>query len=230
MNTIKLLCKKSDVYENGEEWETTPLDIAYEIDYCPSFICHDSVQHLLESIWTGALPMNISWWQIYAMFFFPPYIWFVEFNEETIKYKKNEELTDYVDGDIDSVDRARAVLQHTGADGVMIGRAALGAPWLPGVIASELDGTPGVAAPDTNSERLAVARRHVARLHAFYGAAQGLRIARKHVVWYLEQLAQPADAATLKAWRQSFNALDDASAQLDALAGLAERLAVRNAA
>ena len=99
-DSIKLLCKKSNVYENGIRWKTTPLDIAYEIDHCPSFIGHESVQHLLQSVWTGAMPINVHWWQVLLMFFFPPYIWFVEFTKDTIKYKKSHDVDvmDFLDG------------------------------------------------------------------------------------------------------------------------------------
>ncbi|MCP5142598.1 MAG: tRNA dihydrouridine synthase DusB [Chromatiales bacterium] len=89
-------------------------------------------------------------------------------------------------GDIDSAAKAHAVLAATGADAVMIGRAAQGRPWLPGQIAREL---PGIAttAPDIAAIH-ALMHRHLDDMHAFYGEHQGVRIARKHIGWYLDAL------------------------------------------
>ena len=112
----------------------------------------------------------------------------------------------FVNGDITNVDDARAALRATGADGVMIGRAALGAPWLPGMIAR------GERRAPPPQERLAIAREHIAAIHAFYGPARGLRIARKHAAWYLAGLELPATA---------FHALTSADEQLAHLAMLA---------
>ncbi|XP_066936674.1 transient receptor potential cation channel subfamily M member 4-like [Clytia hemisphaerica] len=98
--SIRLLCKKSEVYEDGAEWDTTPLDIAYEIDRCPTFVAHKSVTHLMDSIWTGAMPNNIAWWQVLLMFFCPPFILLYDFDDlELIKYKEvKENETEKVDG------------------------------------------------------------------------------------------------------------------------------------
>jgi len=133
----------------------------------------------------------------------------------------------FANGDIDTPVKAQQVLAHTGADGVMIGRAALGAPWLLGEIAY-----PDRPAPDLEA-RWRVMLEHVAALHAFYGEP-GVRIARKHVQWYLGRLPAPAadcgrfDTKTLAA---AFNRLDDPAAQLDLLAAERERwVSVRQAA
>jgi tRNA-dihydrouridine synthase B len=112
-------------------------------------------------------------------------------------------------GDIGSADEARRVLAHTGAAGVMIGRAAQGAPWLPGQIAAHLAGHDRPA-PDLATQ-YRVMREHLADLHAFYGEEAGLRIARKHIGWYL------AGIAGLDAARRSFNRLEAAAAQLACL-------------
>ncbi len=93
----------------------------------------------------------------------------------------------FANGDIDSVEQARRVLAYTGADGVLIGRAALGAPWLPGDIAMAL-ATGRAPRARSIDEVLAIAAHHIARLHEFYGADQGVRIARKHVKAYLQRL------------------------------------------
>lgn len=120
-------------------------------------------------------------------------------------------------GDIDSAAKARQVLAHTGADGVMIGRAALGAPWLLGEIAEPERAAPGL------TERWQVVLDHVAALHAFYGEP-GVRIARKHVQWYLGRMPAPIEGAgDVLARAARFNRLNDPGAQLGLLAELRER-------
>ena len=86
-------------------------------------------------------------------------------------------------GDIASPGQARRVLAVTGADAVMIGRAAQGNPWLPGVIAAYLRSGTQVEPPDER-ERAEVLLGHLRALHAFYGETLGVRIARKHLSWY----------------------------------------------
>ena len=86
-------------------------------------------------------------------------------------------------GDIASPEHARRVLDRTGADAVMIGRAAQGNPWLPGAIAAFLrSGT--AREPPGIRERADVLLGHLRALHAFYGEAIGVRVARKHLSWY----------------------------------------------
>ncbi len=93
----------------------------------------------------------------------------------------------FANGDIDSVEQARRVLAHTGADGVLIGRAALGAPWLPGDVATAL-ATGRAPRARSIDEVLTIAAGHITQMHDFYGAEQGVRIARKHVKAYLQRL------------------------------------------
>jgi tRNA-dihydrouridine synthase B len=113
-------------------------------------------------------------------------------------------------GDIDSPAAAAAVIKHTGAAGVMIGRAAQGRPWLCGQIASHLatGRTPPAPSPQ---QQLAIMREHVAALHAFYGEFMGVRIARKHVGWYLK------DRPDYLRQRSAFNRLELAAEQLHQL-------------
>jgi tRNA-dihydrouridine synthase B len=119
----------------------------------------------------------------------------------------------FANGDIDSPTQARQVLAHTGADGVLIGRAALGAPWLPGDVAVALRGE--VPSPRSRAAILAIVARHLERMHAFYGEPQGTRIARKHGKTYLQNLGvAPADIA-------AFVAAPHAPAQRDCIARLA---------
>lgn len=90
----------------------------------------------------------------------------------------------FANGDINSPQMAANVIAHTGAAGVMIGRAAQGRPWLCGQIATYLD-TGVMSAPPSATQQLSTLHRHVTQLHQFYGDFMGVRIARKHVGWYL---------------------------------------------
>ncbi|HEU4814228.1 MAG TPA: tRNA dihydrouridine synthase DusB [Xanthomonadaceae bacterium] len=86
-------------------------------------------------------------------------------------------------GDIDSPRKAAAVLRHTGADAVMIGRAAQGRPWLLGQVAHHL-ATGGELPDPTLADVRDILLGHLRDLHAFYGEPSGVRIARKHLGWY----------------------------------------------
>ena len=90
----------------------------------------------------------------------------------------------FANGDINSPQMAAKVIAHTGAAGVMIGRAAQGRPWLCGQIATYLD-TGVIPASPSPAQQLATLHQHVTQLHQFYGDFMGVRIARKHVGWYL---------------------------------------------
>ena len=127
-------------------------------------------------------------------------------------------------GDINSAQKARAVLKQTGAAGVMIGRAAQGNLWLPGAIARALEVDGDVHAPSFSAQ-LQIHQRHVARLHDFHGDLMGPRIARKHHAWFLQSLSSQGlmSADALRSWRQAFNALESSEAQIHHLAALAEQ-------
>src|SRR3546814_4454121 len=86
-------------------------------------------------------------------------------------------------GDIDSPQRAAFVLRHTGADAVMIGRAAQGRPWIFGGIAHYL-ATGELLPPPSLAQVRDILLGHLRALHDFYGEPAGLRIARKHLGWY----------------------------------------------
>jgi tRNA-dihydrouridine synthase B len=110
-------------------------------------------------------------------------------------------------GDIDSPGKAAAVLAETGADAVMVGRAALGRPWIFRTLLAE----PGTAesgwTPDERETR-GVILEHLHDLYGFYGEPQGVRIARKHLGWYLDHLPHPLD------FMRSFHAETTAAGQL----------------
>ena len=95
-------------------------------------------------------------------------------------------------GDIDSAEKARFVLDATGCDAVMIGRAAQGRPWLLGQIAHYLDTGESLAEPPLADIR-DILLNHLEHLHAFYGEVSGVRIARKHLGWYAKD--RPENAA-----------------------------------
>ena len=86
-------------------------------------------------------------------------------------------------GDVTSPEQARRALAFTGADAVMIGRAAQGNPWLPGAVAAHLRSGTKVETPSVQ-ERAEVLLDHLRALHAFYGEVTGVRVARKHLSWY----------------------------------------------
>ena len=110
-------------------------------------------------------------------------------------------------GDIDCAAKAKQVLDYTGADAIMIGRAALGNPWLFQAVESLIERDTIIQTPSL-SEKCAQILRHIQELHQFYGASKGYRIARKHIAWYLQEI-RPGSV-----FRQTFNAINDPQEQL----------------
>ena len=111
-------------------------------------------------------------------------------------------------GDIDSPERAAFVLRHTGADAVMVGRAAQGRPWIFREIAHFIATGDSLLPPPSLQEIRDILLGHLHALHAFYGEAAGVRIARKHLGWYAKD--RPENAA----FRHVVNRADSAQAQL----------------
>ena len=110
-------------------------------------------------------------------------------------------------GDIDSPRKAAFVLAYTGADAVMVGRAAQGRPWIFRAIAHYL--ATGEELPEPGvAEVRDILLGHLQALHAFYGEEQGVRIARKHLGWYAKD--HPENAA----FRAVVNRAQDAASQL----------------
>lgn len=91
----------------------------------------------------------------------------------------------FANGDIDSPQKAREVLSRTGADGLMVGRAAQGNPWIFREIRHFLD-TGRLLPPPNAEEILAVMEQHLLQLHRSYGERHGVKVARKHIGWYLQ--------------------------------------------
>jgi tRNA-dihydrouridine synthase B len=95
----------------------------------------------------------------------------------------------FANGDIDTAEKARAVLDFTGADGVMIGRASHGAPWIFRAVNLQLrEGNN--PAPLLRGDVRDIILAHLDSLYVFYGEETGVRIARKHLGWYCEQLLE----------------------------------------
>ena len=99
----------------------------------------------------------------------------------------------FANGDIGTPQKAAEVLRYTGASGLMIGRAAQGNPWIFREIRYFLD-TGNQLPPPSPLEVLDVMQRHIAQLHLSYGEYQGVRVARKHIGWYLKSQKDSADA------------------------------------
>ena len=110
-------------------------------------------------------------------------------------------------GDIDSASKAKKVLEYTGADAIMIGRAALGNPWLFQAVEALVEHDSIIQTPSLR-EKCGHILRHIQELHQFYGEQKGYRIARKHVAWYLQGI-QPDSV-----FRQTFNAINEPKEQL----------------
>ena len=138
---------------------------------------------------------------------------------ETIaEVKANVRLPVIANGDIQSGADAKRVLALTNADGVMIGRAAQGRPWLFRQIAHYL--ATGEDLPEAGcAERQRVLLEHLEGLYSLYGREQGARVARKHIGWSVRSL--PGGEAL----RCAVNRIDGAEAQRDAVNDYFERLA-----
>jgi len=122
-------------------------------------------------------------------------------------------------GDINSPEVAREVLARTGADAVMVGRAAQGRPWIFREIAHFIE-TGDYLAPPTLAEIRGWLIEHLHEHYALYGEYTGVRSARKHLGWYVDELPLPRglvpDAA--ERFRQHINTLDSCEAQLSSVA------------
>jgi tRNA-dihydrouridine synthase B len=113
-------------------------------------------------------------------------------------------------GDIDSPKKAFEVLKFTHADAVMIGRAAQGSPWIFREIAHYLR-TKEEMPPPTINERKDILLEHLGELYNFYGEERAVRLARKHVSWYL------GDLPGSREFRSVFNALESGKTQVNAI-------------
>ena len=124
----------------------------------------------------------------------------------------------FANGDIATPQRARDVLSQTAVDGLMIGRAAQGRPWIFREIAHYLE-TGRLLAPPSVAEARGIILEHLDDHYAFYGEALGVRIARKHLHWYSASLPGAAEL------REQVNAAESVGAQRRAVDGFFARLA-----
>lgn len=122
-------------------------------------------------------------------------------------------------GDITSPHKARAVLAHTGADAVMIGRAAQGRPWIFREVAHYL-ATGELLAPPLVAEVQRLLLAHLEDHYSLYGEFTGVRSARKHIAWYVKSLPGGEDLRT------RMNAIETCQAQLQAVADFFGELAL----
>jgi tRNA-dihydrouridine synthase B len=126
---------------------------------------------------------------------------------DTIKaVKATVKIPVIANGDIDSPQKARDVLAYTAADAVMIGRAAQGRPWICREIAHFL-ATGALLQPPTRDEMRDICLEHLDDLYHFYGEYLGVRIARKHIGWYVGSMRGGEH------FRRDMNTLEATSAQ-----------------
>jgi tRNA-dihydrouridine synthase B len=122
------------------------------------------------------------------------------------RIKRAVDIPVIANGDIDSPEKAKLVLDYTGADAVMVGRAAQGRPWLARSIGRYLETGEKLPEPE-GSEVAVIIEEHLCRLYDFYGGDRGTRIARKHIGWYLKSI--PGGDAL----RREFNQLSSSAEQ-----------------
>jgi tRNA-dihydrouridine synthase B len=109
-------------------------------------------------------------------------------------------------GDIQSAQQARAVLDFSGAEGVMIGRAAQGSPWIFRDVNAFVDHSKNIA-PLLRASKTEIILRHIESLYEFYGEYTGVRMARKHLGWYCRQIYEASEL------RQALMAAENSAAQ-----------------
>ena len=115
-----------------------------------------------------------------------------------------------VNGDIVDAESARAALEQSGADAVMIGRGAYGRPWIAAAIDRAL-ATGGAVAEPSLGERLAIVLDHFRDSLRFYGDALGLKVFRKHLGWYVETAPWEANADGRRAAKSRLCRIDNAA-------------------
>ncbi len=124
-----------------------------------------------------------------------------------------------VNGDIITAEQARAALDQSGADALMLGRGVYGRPWLAAHLDRALRDGAVLIEPDRR-ERFDIVVEHMRASCAFYGDHLGLRMFRKHLGWYVEQAPWPADPAERRTAKSRLCRLDQLELVAEALADL----------
>lgn len=136
---------------------------------------------------------------------------------DTIRDIKNAiSIPVIANGDVASLADARRVLDYTAADGIMVGRAALGNPWLFAELSAGLAGAPAPARPTAGAIHDTLIE-HLLALHALYGEYRGVRIARKHIAWYVNGLRNACEL------RRRVNTIESGGEQLACITRFFER-------
>ncbi len=118
-------------------------------------------------------------------------------------------------GDIQNVESARFILDYTGVDGLMLGRITQGQPWIFSEINRCLEGDTPLTSISLE-QKISTTLAHICAIHRFYGTGQGVRIARKHIGWYLYNLTGH-NKHLLKKFKKEIFSISSASDQIQML-------------
>jgi tRNA-dihydrouridine synthase B len=136
--------------------------------------------------------------------------------------KQSVNIPVIANGDITTPEQAKQVLEYTGADAIMIGRAAQGRPWIFREIEHYLQTGSHLAAPEV-AEIQRVLMEHLQDLYRFYGEETGVKVARKHISWYTKGLVGSAG------FRRDMNQLQTVEEQVRAVSDFFQQLAAESA-
>ncbi len=129
-------------------------------------------------------------------------------------------------GDIYSIEDAKFIFDYTNADGLMLGRITHGQPWIFKEINDKLNGhflSKNIIKPISFREKIETTLTHIDAIHRYYGTDQGVRIARKHIGWYLYNLTNQ-DQVLLKKLKRELFTIADAPNQLNHLESVLNKL------
>ncbi len=129
-------------------------------------------------------------------------------------------------GDIYSIEDAKFIFDYTNADGLMLGRITHGQPWIFKEINDKLNGhflSKNIIKPISFREKIETTLTHIDAIHRYYGTDQGVRIARKHIGWYLYNLTNQ-DQVLLKKLKRELFTIADAPTQLNHLESVLNKL------